>query len=485
MRSTGIHKCMHALRSQAEQTASFVMRRRIFIFPVIAFVLFSLSAIAQGRDTRDGTVLAGVARVDITPQGPIRLAGYAARSKQESDGIIHRLSAKALALGSDEDEISIFMTVDLVGIPGHITKQLIARLSKKIDIDAAHLVIAASHTHGGPEVGNLMNILQYRGRHFSDSLLALDQQVHIAEYTQQLLRKLEQVVMEAMADRKPSRIAWGMGQAGFAKNRRAQGGPVDHSLPLLRVTTPAGELRAVLVNYACHGTTLGGAVNKVHGDWIAEAQLAIEGSHPGAIAMVALGCAGDSNPDPRGTIGNMKAHGAEIARSVENLLASPLQPLTRAPVARMRWVELPFSHIPSVAELVEASRDESVKGFYARRALDRLARGHAISETLAYPVQTWAFGDALVMINLAGEVVVDYAVRLKDEYGAEKLWINAYANDVPCYIASRRVIREGGYEAESSMYWYDKPSPFSEDVEDIIIEAVRAIMPASYRKKRR
>ena len=88
------------------------------------------------------------------------------------------------------------------------------------------------------------------------------------------------------------------------------------------------------------------------------------------------------------------------------------------------------------------------------------------------------------MINLAGEVVVDYSVRLKNELGAERLWMNAYVNDVPCYIASRRVIREGGYEAESLMYYYDKPSPFVEEVEDIIVVAVRDLLPASYKVER-
>lgn len=88
------------------------------------------------------------------------------------------------------------------------------------------------------------------------------------------------------------------------------------------------------------------------------------------------------------------------------------------------------------------------------------------------------------MVNLAGEVVVDYAVRLKNSLGADNVWMNAYANDVPSYIASARVIGEGGYEAEGSMYWYDKPSPFKEEVEDIVINAVFDQLPDSYKVER-
>lgn len=432
----------------------------------------------------DGRMEVGVARVDITPEGPIRLAGYGNRNKTESEGVIHRLGAKALAFGSDAQGTSILITVDLIGIPGHITAKLAEQLSKKIGIDPAQLAIFASHTHGGPEVGHLLNVLQYRGDTFSDSLLALSQMVHIAQYADQLSQKLEQVALAAMKDRSPALVSWGQGQAGFAQNRRTPGGPVDPSLPLLRITDPAGKLRAVLVNYACHGTTLEGDVNQVHGDWMSEAQRLIEANHPGAIAMVSIGCGADADPQPRGKREHMILHGQEISNNVDKLLASPLHPLSVPPVGRIKWVRLPFADVPTVPELIKQTEDKSAKGYYARLALDRIARGHAIPVDLSYPVQTWTFGNELAMINLAGEVVVDYSVRLKNELGAERLWINAYANDAPCYIASRRVIREGGYEAEGSMYYYDKPSPFVEEVEDSIIAAVHDLLPASFKLKR-
>lgn len=449
-----------------------------------SFMWMSIATVAQNNPSGPQTMDIGVARVDITPEGPIRLAGYASRTKSESEGVIHRLSAKALAFGTDAQGPSVFITVDLVGIPGHVTTKLAEQLSKKIGIDPAQLVICSSHTHGGPEVGNLLTILQYRGDTFGDSLLALNEMVHISQYVDQLAQKLEEVALAAIKDRKPALLAWGQGQAGFAKNRRAQGGPVDPTLPLLSVTDPNGNLRAVLVNYACHGTTLDGGENKIHNDWIGEAQKFIEAKHPGVTAMIAIGCGADANPEPRGKMEHATLHGKEVSDHVEKLLASPLLPLSNPPAGRIKWVKLPFANVPAVPELIKQSEDKSVKGYYARLALERIARGTAIPTELTYPVQTWTFGNDLAMVNLAGEVVVDYAVRLKNELGAEKLWVNAYANDVPCYIASRRVIREGGYEAESSMYYYDKPSRFVEEVEDIIIAAVHDLLPDSYKSKR-
>jgi len=457
-----------------------VLAKASFLLVVSIFLLTSKS-FAQQPGMADGMMEVGVARIDITPEGPIRLAGYGVRKKTESEGVLQRLGAKALAFGSDAQGASILITVDLVGIPLQITKELAERLSSKIGLRAEQLVICASHTHSGPEVGNLLNILQYRGeKSYSDSLLAVDHIVHISQYREQLFQKLEQISLEAMKNRRPALVAWGQGQALFAKNRRTEGGPVDVALPILRVTEPDGKLRAVLVNYACHGTTLLGSVNQIHGDWMGEAQKLIEANHPGSIAMIAIGCGADANPEPRGTIENATTHGKEISDNVEKLLTAQLQTLTTPPVGRMKWVKLSFANVPTVTELIEQTKDKTVKGYYARLALDRIARGNPIPADFTYPVQTWSFGKELLMINLAGEVVVDYSTRLKNEIGAERVWINAYANDVPCYIASKRVIKEGGYEAESSMYYYDKPSALAEEVEEIIVKAVRDLLPGEF-----
>ena len=444
----------------------------------------SISYAQTNRDIIEGQMEVGVARIDITPDSPIRLAGYGARSNKETEKIIHRLEAKALAFGSDAQEPSILITVDLLGIPGHITSILAESLSKKVGIDASRIAICASHTHGAPEVGNAINILMYReGGIYGDSLLARDHLAHLSQYTEQLKQKLEQVSLEALKNRIPANVAWGQGQVGFAKNRRTPGGPVDVALPILRIQRSDGTLLAVLVNYACHGTTLSG-ISEINGDWISEAKKAIEARHPEAVAMVAIGCGADANPHLRGELEHMELHGKEIADQVDKLLTAQLQPLTVPPVAQIKRVTLPFAHVPTVQELIQQSYDSTVVGYCARLALDRIARGISLPSGVSYPVQVWTFGDKMAMVNLPGEVVVDYSLRLKEELGAEVLWINAYANDAPSYISSRRVLAEGGYEPVSSMYYYDKLSPYKPEIEDIIVQAVHDLLPTNFKLQR-
>ena len=76
------------------------------------------------------------------------------------------------------------------------------------------------------------------------------------------------------------------------------------------------------------------------------------------------------------------------------------------------------------------------------------------------------------VIALAGEVVSDYSLRLKAQYGWEDTWVAGYSNDVFGYTPSARVLREGGYEADQSGY----VSQFSPAIEELIIEKVAALM---------
>ncbi|MFA6947097.1 MAG: neutral/alkaline non-lysosomal ceramidase N-terminal domain-containing protein, partial [Pedobacter sp.] len=282
----------------------------IFLTIMVLNSMFSSeSVVAQSNTsskikTPKGTMLIGVSAIDITPEGPILLAGYGGR-KSESEGVLQPLRAKALAFGSDSEGPSVLITVDLIGIQYYMTKEVAKRLSDKIGVDPSRFVISTAHTHTGPEIGNLLN-------HFARQLPP-EEIGRIDKYLEILTKKLEQVSIEALNARRPAKVAWGQGKVGFAMNRRkvvngksagmtpVPEGPVDHALPLLRITDLDGKLRAVMVSYACHGTTLGPDINKIHGDWIGEAQKFIEEKNPGAIAMVSLGCGADANPEPRVT----------------------------------------------------------------------------------------------------------------------------------------------------------------------------------------
>jgi len=91
--------------------------------------IFSALALLRGQAGQSLTEI-GVAKIDITPDYPIRLCGYAVR-KKESDGVAQHLWAKALAIGSDKEGPAILITVDNTGVPAAIRDEVAQRLSKK------------------------------------------------------------------------------------------------------------------------------------------------------------------------------------------------------------------------------------------------------------------------------------------------------------------------------------------------------------------
>jgi hypothetical protein len=426
----------------------------------------------------------GVAAVDVTPSYPVRLHGYGNRITNAA-GVTQRIFAKALAISAPSGGPSVLVTVDNLGVPSAMTDEVAARLQRRFGLAREQFAVCSSHTHSAPMLNGVAPNI------FSSDIPA-EQQAIIDRYTREFTDRLEHVAASAISNRAPAHLSWATGQVAFAKNRRvirngrAQFGendqaPVDHSLPALFVHSPSGSLRAVLVNYACHCTTLGGERNSVHGDWAGCAQEAIEKEHPGAISLVSIGCGADANPAPRGKVEHAQAYGNQIAAEVKRLLGSARVTLTNAPRGSLRRFPLSLETLPTRSVWEERARRGGIVGYHARKNLARLERGEQLPTELPYQVQTWVFGDQLAMVFLPGEVVIDYQLRLKRELDGRRLWVNAYANDVPCYIPSKRILSEGGYEAEDSLWYYDRPARLRGDNEDRIVNAVVELLPQSFR----
>ncbi len=429
----------------------------------LALLLIAGSSVAAEPDTYS----VGVARVDITPKYPIRLSGFGFR-RTESEGVTQRIWAKALAIGTDDESPAILITVDNLGVPRRIVDEVASRLAKKTKFDPKHLSISASHTHTAPMLSGVCPTL-------FGVPIPPEHQKHIDRYTKEFIDNLEKVALAALADRKSSKMSWGVGQVGFGMNRRTRGGPVDHDLPLLVVRDLQGKIRAIYVSYACHCVTLSN--NKVSGDWAGYAQEAIQDAFPGATALVSIGCGADQNPNS-GVTGDKSEiasrQGIEIAKEVKRLLGGFLAPVSGKLTIDERDFDLSLAKLPDRQGWEEKAKRKDAIGYHASVQLAKLDRGEALPTKLDYRIRTWAFGKSLALAFLPGEVVVDYSLRLKRELDAARIWINAYSNDAPCYIPSERVLKEGGYEGGGAMVYYDVPVPFKPGLEQQIVDAVES-----------
>ena len=195
--------------------------RRRFLGSLAGGVAWS-AAHAAGLSAADdtSTTMAGVAKVDITPDYPVRLSGFGSR-REESDGVTHPIWAKALALGAEGESPAILVTVDNLGVPDDMVCDLATRLKRKAGIDPARVAVSSTHTHTAPMLTNVAPTL------FGEPIPP-DHQAHIDRYTKELADHMEHVALAAIADRAPGRLEWGLGSVGFAVNRRAtRGGRMD------------------------------------------------------------------------------------------------------------------------------------------------------------------------------------------------------------------------------------------------------------------
>lgn len=413
---------------------------------------------------------AGVARVNITPREPIWLAGYAARTRP-SEGVLLDIWAKALALEDAAGSKSVLVSAEVLGFSREMSDYVAQRVRERYGVPRERLILAATHTHSGPVTGNLLQ-----------PAYPLDdaQREVIRRYTAWFLDQVVELVGRAIADLAPARLEFEQGLAGFAVNRRRVGarhrpGPVDQDVPVLAVRSPDGKLRAVVFGYACHNTVLADYV--INGDYAGFAQEAIEKEYPGATALFVANCGADANPLPRRSVELARMYGQILAAAVREVLNSKMRPVEGPLRAALEYVELPFQDPPSRQELNARLQDEdAMHRRWAALMLETLDREGRLPDRYPYPVQVWQFGPGLTLIVLAGEVVVDYALRFKAQYGWDTTWVAAYSNDVFAYIPSRRVLEEGGYEAGGAMVAYGQPAPFRPEVEELVIRKVDALV---------
>lgn len=436
------------------------------------FLLAAFTAAAKGYD-------AGVAKLEITPKQNMWMSGYGARTKP-STGVLQPLWVKSLAIRDDRRNTFVIVTTDLVGLPKDITDAISARVQKEYNINRANLLFNASHTHTGPFVkANLSTLFSF----------APEDQRQVDEYAQTLSDAMFNAIGASLARMEAVELTFGTGTAGFAVNRRQKmpdgtfkigvnpDGPIDHSVPVLKVVSKrSSKTLAILTGYACHNTTLTGEFYEFSGDYAGFAQAEIEANNPGAVALFLILCGADQNPNPRSSVALAKKHGKELADGVQAVLdGNPMKPVEGPITAALEMAKLNFAiHTRETFEKELTSKIPS----QVRRAKMMLAKydERAPIRTILYPVQAVSFGKSLTFLTLAGEVVLDYSIRAKREFPKVNLVVVGYSNDMPGYIPSKRVLLEGGYEAVDSMIYYGQPGPFSEDVEELIFAAVRRVM---------
>lgn len=450
---------------------------------VIVFIILTLLATPSAA-TADESWQSGSARINLTPDHFMWMAGYGGRTVP-ADGKLTDLWAKAVVLRDPTGHEVVLISADLVGIGAESSRWIAEELKRRHGLSRDQFAIATSHTHTGPALSDNLVPLHY---------LRADQaeQNRIATYTGVMRQKLVDVVGMAYDNIEPVRLTWGSGRCTFAVNRRnnresdvprlrLEGelqGPFDHDVPVLAIRDDQLQLKTVVFGYACHATVL--SLTKWSGDYPGYAQQEIETMYPGANAMFWAGCGADQNPLPRRTVELAEHYGMRLAQSVDSVLRGTMKKIDGNLSSHYHEIDAPTQEPASRSNLDSLlSSGNHYEIPFANYLLGKLGEKDSLSQSYPYPIQTWHLGSDVSMLFLGGEVVVDYALKLKHRDGIGKIdnvWVAGYSNDVMAYIPSRRVLLEGGYEGGGSNVYYGFPALWSEQLESQILDEARRQM---------
>lgn len=243
------------------------------------------------KNTTRGSLLAGTAKVDITPQD---LTGLTNLWRTPFEGVHDPIFVRALVVDNGINCVAI-VAADLVEFGD--TCQIRDRIEKELGIPTDHVMITASHDHNAPRVGTVTpGATAQKGGPATET------------YTQVVYERIIAAVRQAKVSMQPAKVGVGKGLSDVNTNRdvfTSEGWkmgtnpdrPSDKTVWIVKFETEAGEPLAILMNYAVHSVALGPHNNLVTGDIAGAVERYVEECFDDkVVALWTMGPAGDQNP---------------------------------------------------------------------------------------------------------------------------------------------------------------------------------------------
>lgn len=423
------------------------------------FIILLLSlAFCSVANAQDFVLRAGIAKTDITPNEPIRLGGYSLR-EGPSTGVYGNLYLAALVLDDTKNKV-LFIEANLTSFGSEAVRR---QISEATGIPFENIIAGGSHNHSAPG--------EPRGK--SDT-----------EWSKQFNEKVILTVKNAIANIEPVKIGGGVGHSYIAMNRRKKmedtrsyntwdenntsqsfgkaktdnpvllhemegvvrlgsnpGGSIDDEVGILRVDTMSGKPKAVFINYACHGTSLGGRNSVISPEWMGHMVEYVEKNIPGVIGIYAQGAAGDVNPrfvgGLDGRVEDLEATanlGYEIGKEVARVYKTITPIVPTDPQIRVinQDIECPFTYARVMADFTQPT---------------------FIVPTTAVRI------DNFTWVTFPGEMFHEIGQRVKASTHTMYSYLVGYSNGSVGYFPTQKAYSEGGYEPSSTRF-----DPTSENI---------------------
>ncbi len=441
----------------------------------------------------------GLARCDITPPVGAYHRMWGAAKHDRSTGVHRPLTATALALqaigAADGKSEIVYIDVDHCLFWAPEMDAVLTALCQRTGLAREQFLVAFTHTHGA----GLMDSTR-------SNLPGGDL---IAPYLEKTAGQLADLVEKARANRQEATLTYTQGRCDLAQNRDLwdektkqivcgynPAGPADDTVQIVRITASSGKPIAVVVNYACHPTTLAYDNTMVSPDYVGALRETVEAT-AGAPCVFLQGASGDLGPK-EGFVGNpaiADRNGRQLAFAVLSALealpapgtffrfqgpvisGATLGPWEHVPLSetelagkrawthRFLTVPLPYRpEIPTIAQ-VQADRAEWVaKEAQAKAAGEEIAMRDARAmierkdrllvrlKTLVpgthfpFPVTILKIGDAF-WIGVEGEHYQILQTRLREKLPGVPLVVTTLVNGSRCfYLVPKETYGKGIYQ---------------------------------------
>ncbi len=399
---------------------------------------------------------------------------------------------RALALEDEKGRKLVIVSLDIILLDRDLLDRMREGIKAGTGLDDSQVLLCVSHTHSGPM---RKGPLEQFG-------------ISIEEYRQLIIDRTAQVVEGALTDTEPITLYFGRGDLHMSISRRRRNpagytvwrgnpyGEVDPEVGVLKAVDKDGNVKAVVMNYACHASAIGTGL--IGNDYPGFAEEIIENRYAGCTALFAQGCGAELKPYnvdgdcrfmyriPPAVVAGL---GWELAKEVARVIEqTPMEETDGQIDISARTIDLPMEGPPSAEQAQNAKsrggeKEAAHKWGEYMEAKIKDGTINDIPTSHPFEIAQVKIGDRFRLVTLQGEPCVHIGIRIKeqltcnteeaseDSRDIHSVMVLGYVNGGYYYVPSGDVLRAGGYEAEYYLFnnW---PGPYRSDIEDVIVNGV-------------
>ena len=447
------------------------MNRTRFVFFLLIFiqVIFLEARVCSQK----ATLRAGIARTDITPTENLYMGGYDMTFRPDrSIGTYGSIYTRALVFDDGSRQVA-FIEADVVSLPDGDYLPIRKEISRETGIPVGNILLGCTHTHAAPLAS---------AKNKDSDWYALFRKSFIS------------TVKDALADLEPVNIGGETGRSNIAINRRKRmsdtlsyltfdennrsqsygkyktddpvllhkmdgvyrlganpKGPIDNEVGILRIDDLSGNPKAVMVNYACHGTSLGGRNYMISPEWNGHMLEYIEEKIPGVMGIFVPGAAGDINPR---FVGGLDGYEDDLENT-----ANLGYEIGKEVVKVFHTIQ---TDLPLNSDIKLVHRDITCPKRYREVVKDFR------TTTVDVPVTAVKI-DEFVWVAFPVELFHEIGKDIKTSTHARYPFLVGYCNGSMGYLITQQAYSEGGYEPWTTQFAPVTEKIFLAGVENLLI----------------